>query len=70
MRTATGRDLVPVKEAVVEEELAKLGLRFQTRGSGRGRYVLRDAYEAGHEAGARFEYRPGIAGEPTAEAGG
>ena len=53
MRTATGRDLVPVKEAVVEEELAKLGLRFQTRGGGRGRYVLRDAYEAGHEAGDR-----------------
>jgi hypothetical protein len=70
MRTATGRDLVPVKEAAVEEELAKLGLRFQTRGGGRGRYVLRDAYEAGHEAGDRFEYRPGIAEGPTAEAGG
>ena len=70
MRTATGRDLVPVKGAVVEEELAKLGLRFEARGGGRGRYVLRDAYEAGHEAGDRFEYRPGIAEGPTAEAGG
>ena len=70
MRTATGRDLVPVKEAVVEEELAKLGLRFEARGGGRGRYVLRDAYEAGREAGDRFEYRPGIAEGPTAEAGG
>jgi hypothetical protein len=68
MRTETGRDLVPVKEAVVEEELAKLGLRFQTRGSGRGRHVLRDAYEAGHEAGDRFEYRPGITGQRMAEA--
>jgi hypothetical protein len=70
MRTATGRDLVPVKEAVIEEELAKLGLRFQTRGSGRGRYVLRDAYEAGHDAGDRFEYRSGITEDPMAEAGG
>jgi hypothetical protein len=69
MRTETGRDLVPVKEAVVEEELARLGLRFQTRNGGRGRYVLRDAYEAGHEAGDRFEYRPGITEEPMAEAG-
>jgi hypothetical protein len=61
MREASGRDLVPVKEAVVEEELAKLGLRFHARGGGgKGRYVLRDAYEAGHEAGSRFEHRPGI----------
>ena len=59
MRAATGRDLVPVKEGVVEDELAKLGLRFHARGGGRGRYVLREAYEAGHEAGERFEYRPG-----------
>ena len=60
MRAAIGRDLVPVKEAVVEDELAKLGLRFHARGGSKGRYVLRDAYEAGHEAGDRFEYRPGI----------
>ena len=66
MRTATGRDLVPVKEAVVEEELAKLGLRFHARGGSRGRYVLRDAYEAGD----RFEYRPGIGEDRRAEAGG
>jgi hypothetical protein len=60
MRAAGGRDLVLVKEAVVDEELAKLGLRFHARGGSKGRYVLRDAYEAGHEAGDRFEYRPGI----------
>ena len=70
MQTATGRDLVPVKEAVVEEELAKLGLRFHTRGGGKGRYVLRDAYEAGHEASDRFEYRPGIGEHTRGEAGG
>jgi hypothetical protein len=70
MRTATGRDLVPVKEAVLEEELARLGLRFRTRGSGRGRPVLRDAYQAGHEAGGRFEYRPGITKVRRAGTGG
>ena len=70
MRAATGRDLVPVKAALVEEELAKLGLRFHARGGGKGRHVLRDAYEAGHEAGDRFEYRPGITGQPGAETGG
>jgi Protein of unknown function (DUF2786) len=70
MRAASGRDLVPVKEAVVEEELAKLGLRFHTRGGSKGRYVLRDAYEAGHEAGDRFEYRPGIGEQARGEVGG
>ena len=59
-RAETGRDLVPVKQAVIEEELAKLGLHFHMRGGSRGRYVLREAYEAGHEAGARFEHRRGI----------
>ena len=60
MRTASSRDLVRVKEAIVDEELAKLGLRFHARGGSKGRYVLREAYQAGHEAGDRFEYRPGI----------
>ena len=70
MRTETGRDLVPVKEGVVEEELAKLGLRFHARGGGRGRYVLPEAYEAGQEAGERFEYRPGIGEARGAGTGG
>jgi hypothetical protein len=70
MRATTGRDLVPVKEAVLDEELAKLGLRFRTRGGRRDRYVLQEAYEAGHEAGDRFEYRPGIAGAHMAEGPG
>jgi hypothetical protein len=68
MRTATGRDLVPVKAAVIDEELAKLGLRFKARGGRQQKYVLRDAYDAGHEAGDRFEYRPGITEKPTAAA--
>ena len=58
MRADGGRDLVPVKAVVVDEELDKLGLRFHARGGSKGRYVLRDAYEAGYEAGDRFEYWP------------
>jgi hypothetical protein len=60
MRITTGRDLVPIKEAVLDEELAKLGMTFQTRSGQKGRRVLKDAYHAGHEAGDRFEYRPGL----------
>ena len=51
----TGRDLVPVKASVVEEELAKLGMPFTTKDSNRGRFVLRGAYEAGQVASGRFE---------------
>jgi len=60
MRTATGRDLVPVKQAVIDDELAKLGLSFHRRGGAKRSYVLEEAYQAGHAAGRRFEHRPGI----------
>ena len=60
MRTATGRDLIPLKEGVIEDELARLGLRFKVKDGPGRRYVLKDAYAAGHEAGERFEHRPGI----------
>lgn len=59
-RSASGRDLVPVKSAMVEEELAKLGLDLHTRELGRGRRVLSEAYAAGEVAGQRFEFRPAI----------
>ncbi len=52
---ATGRDLVPVKASVVEDELAKLGMSFTSKASTRGQLVLLDAYEAGHVASGRFE---------------
>ena len=51
---ASGRDLVPVKASLVEEELAKLGLNFTSQ-SQRGRMVLPDAYKAGEVAAQRFE---------------
>jgi hypothetical protein len=59
-RSASGRDLVPVKAAMVDEELAKLGLDLQRREVGRGRRVLPEAFTAGQAAGERFEFRPAI----------
>jgi hypothetical protein len=60
LRTASGRDLVVAKAGVVEAELAKLGLHLRARSRSGGRRVLRDAFEAGHEAGLGFEYTPGV----------
>jgi hypothetical protein len=60
LRSASGRDLVPVKAAMVDEEMARLGLDFHARGTTRKREVLSDAYHAGEEAGQRFEVTPGI----------
>src|SRR5262249_30751614 len=59
-RSVSGRDLVPVKAAMVDEEIAKLGLDLHSRELGRGRRVLADAFTAGEAAGQRFEYRPAI----------
>jgi hypothetical protein len=59
-RSASGRDLVPVKAAMVDDELAKLGLDFRSRQVGRGRRVLADAFREGEAAGQRFEFTPAI----------
>ena len=59
-RSETGRDLVPMKAAVVEDELAKLGMAFRAKGVAKGRRVLTDAFTAGQAAGARFEVTPGV----------
>jgi hypothetical protein len=61
LRTASGRDLVPMKAAIVDEELAKLGLILQSRAGGSSRRILTGAYEAGEAAGRRFELTPAIA---------
>jgi len=60
MRSASGRDLVPVKAAMVDEEMEKLGLSLTSRVLGRAKRVLTDAYAAGQAAGERFEYAPAI----------
>jgi hypothetical protein len=60
IRSASGRDLVPVKAAMIEEEMAKLGLNLRAKSGNRGKRVLKDAYTAGQEAGERFEITPAI----------
>ncbi|HEV7268252.1 MAG TPA: hypothetical protein VGN83_25605 [Falsiroseomonas sp.] len=60
LRSASGRDLVPIKASIVEEEMAKLGLTLRARSRASKRYVLTDAYEAGHEAGKRFQRLSGL----------
>ena len=60
IRSASGRDLVPVKSAMIEEEMAKLGLSLSRKTTNRGKRVIRDAYAAGKEAGDRFEFAHAI----------
>ena len=59
-RSVSGRDLVPVKAAMVDDALARLGLDLHRRQIGHGRRVLADAYAAGEAAGQRFEFYPAI----------
>ena len=57
--STNGRALVPIKEAIIDEEMDRLGLNFRRRSAVR-RMVLPAAFSAGQEAGERFQYRPGI----------
>jgi hypothetical protein len=59
MNASTGRDLIVVKQAVVDEELAKLGLWFGTARAP-GRRVAATAFEAGQAAGRNLRINPGV----------
>lgn len=63
MSQSSGRDLVPIKASVVDNELDQLGIAFKTSRRSTKRRVLADAYETGHEAGQRFEPHQGITGD-------
>jgi hypothetical protein len=56
---STGRDLVVVKAAIVDEELAKLDLNLR-RVRGASRTVSTTAFEAGSAAGASLALNPGL----------
>ena len=56
-KLSTGRDLVPMKASVIEDELEKLGLSFHAKAQSRKRNVAPDAYHAGRAAGRKFEPR-------------
>jgi hypothetical protein len=55
----TGRDLVVVKAAIVEEERAKLDLKLRTVRGAR-RMVSTTAFEAGSATGTALAINPGI----------
>ena len=55
----TGRALVVLKAAIVDDELGKLGLRLRVQ-RGASRMVSMTAFEAGGVAGASLDINPGI----------
>jgi hypothetical protein len=59
-RSASGRDLVPLKAAMVDDEIEKLGLALRVKQRAKPKSVLSDAFAAGHAAGERFELTQGI----------
>ena len=50
MNAGTGRDLIVVKQAVIDEALAKLGMRFG-KPRATGLRIAGTAFEAGQAAG-------------------
>lgn len=59
---SSGRDLVVAKASLVEEEVAKLGLKLASRKFSAGRRYLTEAYHAGQAAGSRFKVMPALVG--------
>jgi uncharacterized protein DUF2786 len=55
----TGRALVVLKAAIIDDELGKLGLRLRVQ-RGASRMVSTTAFEAGSVAGASLDINPGI----------
>ena len=60
-RTANGRDLVVIRNAIVESEFAKLDLNLR-RGGGSGKRVAAGAFEAGQAAGQSLTLHPAVGG--------
>lgn len=61
-RANSGRDLVVVRQAVVEQEFSKLNLHLR-QGRASGKKVAAGAFEAGQTAGKSFVIHPGIGGD-------
>lgn len=60
MFNSTGRDLVPIKASILDEEFDKLGLSLHSKRLKRRRKVISAAFEEGRVAGGKFEVRAGI----------
>ncbi len=61
-RAGGGRDLVVVRQAIVEVEFAKLDLTLR-QGRASGKRVAAEAFEAGQTAGQSLAIHPGIGGD-------
>jgi hypothetical protein len=60
MQKSSGRDLVQLKQPVIDEEMAKLGLSFHSRTRRHSKHVLADAFKAGKAVGHQFQVHAGI----------
>jgi hypothetical protein len=60
VRASGGRDLVPVKQDVIEDELAAMGMRLKFLHAGRKK-LLAGAYEKGRITGENLEWEEKIA---------
>lgn len=60
--SATGRDLVVVKGAVVQAELERLGIIINSAGKGKRTQFDTNAYYAGKDAGSKVAINPGLTG--------
>jgi hypothetical protein len=61
-RASGGRDLVPVKQDVIEDELAALGLRLKALRTNRKK-LLAEAYKTGHITGENLDWEEKIVAE-------
>lgn len=61
-----GRDLVPLKDGVLDEEMDRLGLSLITKRGARSRRVLSEAFDEGQQVGQRFEWHQGLETSPGA----
>lgn len=59
-RASGGRDLVPIKRDVIEDELAALGLRLKALHTNR-KHLLAEAYKTGRVTGENLEWEEKIA---------
>lgn len=60
VRTVGGRDLVPLKNSVIDEELANLGLNLRASRASRGRRVFSQAYYSGRVTGENLSWQDKI----------
>lgn len=59
-RASGGRDLVPIKRNVIEDELAAMGMRLKVIGTGR-KNLLANAYKKGRVTGENLDWEDKIA---------